>query len=102
MGLIISIIIAIITASSIKGKVRANEKFSGVAWGLLNGIFGVGFIPVLIARSDIMKSIDQCELVYYSEKAKSEMRSFTITYVICLAIWLTIIIASYATTGSYY
>lgn len=54
--IIISIILAIIFNKSVKKSIWQEKEFSGMGWGIANGLFG-GLIWVLIAHNSINKEI---------------------------------------------
>lgn len=91
MGLIISIIVAIIFSESIKSKIRAGEKFDGLGWGLLCGIFGAGLVPAGVAYSSVNKALDLYDnTTTYKDRARQELKRFWKTYTICFICWLVI------------
>lgn len=89
MGLIISIIIAIIFSESVKSKIRAGEKFDGLGWGLLCGLFGAGLIPAAIAYGSVNTTLDVSDNgPNYKDRARQELKRFWKTYIICFVCWL--------------
>ena len=91
LGLIISIIVAVAFAIGVKSKIRAKKEFSGIGWGIVNGIVGIGILWVVIAHSSINKEIEKIKDKKYKEYAKQEMKEFTRAYGICLIISLVIV-----------
>ena len=88
LGLIISIIVAVGFTTNVKRKIRAKEEFSGIGWGIANGVVGIGILWVLIAHSSINKEIEKIKDRKYKKFAEQEMKDFTRAYGICLAISL--------------
>ena len=83
--------ISVAFANTVKSRVKNREKFSGIGWGLLTGgIFGLGFIPVLIAQSAINRVVDQASPKKYLEYARKQMKDFTKVYLTCFLTWLAI------------
>lgn len=91
VGLFLSIIIAIIFNQSVKHKIQNKEEFSGMGWGLVNGIIGIGFLWVIIVYSSINKEVKKIKDKEYKKYAEFQMKDFTRTYGICLAIWIIIL-----------
>lgn len=91
IGFILSIVVAIEFCVIVKKKIQQKEELSGMGWGLLNGLFGVGLIWVIIAHSSINKEIDKIKSEKYANYAKVEMKDFVRTYSICLITWIVII-----------
>lgn len=88
-----SIIVAIIFNVSVKSKIKRREEFSGVAWGLFNGLFGVGFIWMAIASSSIHSEVNKLDAKKdkkYIEKAREQLKYCGWTYGICLLVWVVI------------
>lgn len=90
IGLLLSIVVAIIFNKSVKNKIRQKEEFSGVGWGLANGLLGVGFLWVIIAHSSINKEIAKIKNKKYKEYVESQMKNFVKTYAICIVIWIVL------------
>lgn len=90
LGLIVSIIVAVGFATNVKSKIKAKEEFSGVGWGIANGIVGIGILWVLIAHSSINKEIEKIKDKKYKKFVEQEMKDFTRTYGICLVISLIV------------
>jgi len=89
----ISIIAAVIFNIAVKNKIKKRESFSGVAWGLFNGLFGVGFIWVAIATSSIhteINKLDPKKDKKYIEEAREQLKYCGWTYGICLLVWIVI------------
>lgn len=97
--LILAIIVAIIFASKVKSDIRKKEYFSGTAWGVLNGILGIGLLFVILAHSSINKELVKIKDKKYRDYAQQEMASFTKTYIIFLVIWFIISMILSATTA---
>ena len=91
LGLIVSIIVAVGFDTSVKSKIRAKEEFSGVGWGIANGIVGIGILWVLIAHSSINKETEKIKDKRYKKFVEQEMKDFTRTYGICLVISLIMV-----------
>ena len=96
LTLIVGIIIAIATAKIIGQKVENKEEFSGTAWGLLNGLFGIGILWVILAHSSINTKIAQVKSKKYANYAKAQMKDFIKIYAICLIIWIVISLMMFA------
>lgn len=95
--LISAIAIAVWFAQSVKNKIKQREEFSGMGWGIINGITGLGILSVLfvvIAHSSINDEINQVKNKKYKKYVRRQMNDFTRAYVICLLIWVTISIVS--------
>ena len=90
LGLIISIIVAVAFVTSVKGKIKAKEEFSGMGWGIANGIVGVGILWVLLAHSSIIREIEKIKDKKYKKFVEQEIKDFTKTYGICLVISLAL------------
>lgn len=89
MGLLISIVISIIFSESIKNRIRNSEKFDGLGWGLLCGVFGAGLIPAGIAYGSVTKALELSDNgPNYKNRASQELKRFWRTYVICLLCWI--------------
>ena len=84
--LLFSIGLAIFFAESVKFKIRNKETFNGAAWGLLNGLVGIGLLWVMIAHSSINAELLKVKDKNYREYVKGEMASFTKMYIACLII----------------
>lgn len=91
LGLIVSIVVAVAFAASVKSKIKAKEEFSGIGWGIASGIVGIGILWVIIAHSSINKEIDKIKDKEYKKFAEQEMKDFTRTYGICLVISLIMV-----------
>ncbi|MBR3236334.1 hypothetical protein IKF92_01465 [Candidatus Saccharibacteria bacterium] len=90
VGFVLSIILAVIFAANVKGKIKKKEEFSGMTWGFLNGIVGVGILWVVIAHSSINKVISEVKDKKYKKYAEEQMKDFVHTYAICLLVWIII------------
>lgn len=90
VGLLVMIGIAILFAVCVKKKVRNKDEFNGVAWGLLNGVLGMGILPTVIAHVSINNEIAKVKNKKYAEYAKQEMRKFFYVYIVCIVIWIFI------------
>ena len=99
LGLIISIIVAVAFTVSVKSKIKAKEEFSGIGWGIANGIVGIGILWVLIAHSSINKEIEKIKDKKYKKFVEQEMKDFTRTYGICLLISLIMVSLIMSTVG---
>ncbi len=91
LGLIASIVIAIVFAFTVKNNIKKKAEFSGVSWGILNGIVGVGILWVIIAHSSINKEIEKIKNKKYKSYAEAQMKDFIKAYGTCLLIWIVII-----------
>ena len=94
LGLIASIVIAIVFAFTVKNNIKKKAEFSGVSWGILNGIVGVGILWVIIAHSSINKEIEKVKNKKYKAYAESQMKDFVKAYAVCLLIWVVILFAT--------
>ncbi|MBR0372880.1 hypothetical protein IJH72_03015 [Candidatus Saccharibacteria bacterium] len=92
VGLVLSIIVAVAFNQSVKRKIQNKEDFSGMGWGLANGIIGVGFLWVIIAHSSINKEIEKIKDKKYKKYAELQMKDFIRTYGFCLVIWIVILL----------
>ena len=89
--IIIGIIVAIVTQKFITKKMSEKQEFSGIGWGLLNGVVGTGFLWIIIVYVEIRKAIKKFEKdKKYQKYCRKEMRNFAITYGVCLAVWIFI------------
>lgn len=95
-GLVLPIIMAVAFNKSVKHKIQNKEDFSGVGWGLANGILGGGILWVIIAHSSINKEIEKIKDKKYKKYVELQMKDFVRTYGICLAIWIVILIIQIA------
>lgn len=95
---ILPVIMAIAFNKSVKNKIKQKESFSGVKWGLANGILGGGILWVIIAHSSINKEVEKIKDKKYKKYVESQMKDFVKTYGICLAIWVVILIIIFTTT----
>ena len=94
IGLIASIVLAIVFNYGVKSKIRQKAEFSGMVWGILNGIVGVGLLWVVIAHSSINKEIEKVKNKKYKAYAESQMKDFVKAYAVCLLIWVVILFAT--------
>ena len=88
--LLASIVAIIITYNLISKRIMEQKEFSGTAWGLLNGITGIGILWVIIMHNSINKKIDSIDNKKYVKYAKGQMKNFVKVYGICLGVWLII------------
>lgn len=96
MGLIISIIVAVIFSESVKSKIKNGLEFNGVGWGLLCGIFGAGLIPAGIAYSSVNTALKNSNnSPEYNDYATQELKSFWKTYIICFICWIALYIIGF-------
>ena len=89
---ILPVIMAVAFNKSVKEKIKQKEDFSGIGWGLANGVLGGGILWVIIAHSSINKEIEKIKDKKYKKYAESQMKDFVKTYGICLAIWVVILV----------
>ena len=94
---ILPIIMAVAFNKSVKNKIQNKEDFSGMGWGLANGILGGGILWVIIAHSSINKEIEKIKDKKYKKYVQLQMKDFVRTYGICLAIWIVILIVIFTT-----
>lgn len=66
-------------------------EFSGTAWGIINGIIGVGLLFVIIAHNSINSEIAKIKNKKYKEYAIGQMHEFIKAYFICVTIWAVIL-----------
>ena len=92
INFVLSIAVAIFFSISVKKKVKTKEEFSGAMWGLANGLFGLGFLWIIIAHDSINKEIVKIRDKDYKKYAQNQMRDFVKIYV-CVAMLLWLIIA---------
>ena len=92
IGILLTIIMAIAFAASVKAKIKRKMDFSGMAWGIANGILGIGIIWVIIAHSSINKEIAKIRDKKYKKYVESQMKEFVTTYSVCLVVSITIMI----------
>ena len=90
LGFVLSIVVAIAFAGTIKAKVQEKQEFSGVAWGILNGVIGIGILWVVIAHASINKEIEKVKSKKYKEYAQKQMKDFIKAYGICLLVWIIV------------
>ena len=95
--IILPIIMAVAFYKNVKNKIQNKKDFSGMGWGLANGILGGGILWVIIAHSSINKEIEKIKDKKYKKYVQLQMKDFVKTYGICLAIWIVIIIVIFAT-----
>ena len=91
---VVAIVVAIIFASTIKKRIRQKEQFSGIGWGILNGLVGsglFGLLCVVLAHSSINKELATVKTKTYAKYAKKQLQDFTKTYSIFFIAWLVII-----------
>ena len=93
---ILPIIMAVAFNKSVKNKIQNKEDFSGMGWGLANGILGGGILWVIIAHSSINKEIEKIKDKKYKKYVQLQMKDFVRTYGVCLAIWIVILIIIFA------
>lgn len=98
LGFVLSIVIAIVFAGTIKAKIQEKQEFNGIAWGLLNGVIGIGILWVIIAHASINKEIEKVKNKKYKEYAQKQMKDFVKTYGICLLVWIVISLILFATS----
>lgn len=92
VSFIVAIVLAIITQKVISKKMTEKKEFSGVGWGLLNGVVGNGVLWVIIVYIAIKNMIKVFKDKKYQEYCRKEMRKFAITYVMCLIVWIVILV----------
>lgn len=92
IALVLALVAAIMFNAMVKEKIRDRKKFTGIGWGLVNGIAGAGLLFVAIAHNSINKEIVKVRSKKYKEYAIGEMRKFIVTYFICIAIWIVILV----------
>ena len=92
ISMILAIIFAIVFASSVKEKIKRREEFSGVGWGLLNGVTGLGIIWVVLAHNSINKELAKVKNKKYEKYVRKQMGAFSKTYGVCLLVWIVVAI----------
>lgn len=110
MGIIISIVIALISDNALRKKIQNHEEFSGIGWALLNGILGVGILWVMAVYFDAKKEMKKLSTKTkkekdYQEYTKTQLHDFKITTIVCTVIWIIILAIIYgagAATSRYY
>ena len=94
-GFAMPIILAVAFNSTVKDRIKRKSDFSGVGWGLANGIIGggvLGLLWVVIAHVSINKDIEKIKDKKYKKYVELQMKNFAKTYGICLAAWIMIVI----------
>ena len=61
-----------------------------MAWGLVNGVLGIGILPTILALVSINNEIAKVKNRKYAEYAKEEIKKFIYTYFICLVFLILI------------
>ena len=86
----LSIIVAIVFSISVKKRIKSKKEFSGIIWGIVNGLVGLGLLWVIIAHTSINKEIDKIKDKKYKKYAQVQMREFIKNYALFVIIWIFI------------
>lgn len=78
ISLALMIGIAILFATSVKKMIRNKRNFSGTAWGVINGILGIGILPTIIAYVSINNEIAKIKDKRYAKYAKEEIKKVSL------------------------
>ena len=88
----IPIIMAVAFCECVKGEIQKRKEFSGIGWGLANGILGIGVIWIMFAHNSVSKEIGKIKDKKYKTYAIHQMNNFAKTYCTCIAIWIVILV----------
>lgn len=84
--IIISSVIAILFSRAVKNSIKNRKEFSGIVWGILNSLIGIGGIGILftaIAYKAIKDESKKVRSKGYSKYIERQMGDFLNTYIIC-------------------